>query len=132
MHGGTPSFLTPSGSTQDPDRYMQDLPPDLPTAALFEAIEKVDGRPWFRCRAIGCAMNHSAKQVAEDRMIAHSLRAARPAAKEKIVAALQSEGPDSTVVEEVRVRGAHHLSHHFTRHLSHHFTHHLSHHFTPI
>ena len=73
MHGGTPSFLTPSGSTQDPDRYMQDLPPDLPTAALFEAIEKVDGRPWFKCRAIGCAMNHSAKQVAEDRMIAHSL-----------------------------------------------------------
>ena len=52
---------------------MQDLPPDLPTAALFEAIEKVDGRPWFKCRAIGCAMNHSAKQVAEDRMITHSL-----------------------------------------------------------
>ena len=52
---------------------MTALPVDTPTAALFEAVQKDDGRPWYRCRATGCSMHGTPKQVAEDRMIAHSL-----------------------------------------------------------
>ena len=52
---------------------MTALPVDTPTAALFEAVQKDDWRPWYRCRATGCSMHGTPKQVAEDRMIAHSL-----------------------------------------------------------
>ena len=69
----TPSFSTPSGSTEDPDRYMTELPADTSTAALFQAVERGDGNPWYKCRATGCTMNYAPKQVFEDRMIAHCL-----------------------------------------------------------
>ena len=69
----TPSFSTPSGSTEDPERYMTELPADTSTAALFQAVERGDGNPWYKCRATGCTMNYAPKQVFEDRMIAHCL-----------------------------------------------------------
>jgi hypothetical protein len=52
---------------------MTELPADTSTAALFQAVERGDGNPWYKCRATGCTMNYAPKQVFEDRMIAHCL-----------------------------------------------------------